>query len=124
MGIEKQRLVKDKTELIKGIDKLKKEYVLPIEFFHICFISYNSNYRYGDSEHAQKKEKREADLHQIKEKFESLDSSRKVSEHQVEQLKNALIQLKNETAAVRSESTRTHNTLGKNFNRWLEQYLT
>jgi chromosome segregation ATPase len=69
--------------------------------------------RYGDSEHAKRKERREAELHQLNEKLENLESSRKVSEHQVEQLKNALIQLRNETLAVRSELTRTHNSLGE-----------
>ncbi|EFX80525.1 putative SMC6, structural maintenance of chromosome protein 6, copy B [Daphnia pulex] len=92
LGNEKQRLMKDKAELIAEIDKLNREY--------------------GDSEHAKRKERREAELHQLNEKLENLESSRKVSEHQVEQLKNALIQLRNETLAVRSELTRTHNSLG------------
>ncbi|XP_046453349.1 structural maintenance of chromosomes protein 6-like [Daphnia pulex] len=91
LGTEKQRLMKDKTDLIKEIENLKKTY--------------------GDSEHAQEKARRETSLHQLKEKFESFDSSRKVSEHQVEQLKNACIQLRNETVDVKSESTRFHNSL-------------
>ena len=47
--------------------------------------------------------------------MESLDSSRKVSEHQVEQLKNALFQLKNEAAAVRNELARTQSIFGNVF---------
>ena len=56
-------------------------------------------------------------MHQLKDKLESFDSSRKVSEHQVEQLKSALNQLRNEASAVRNELSRTHNSLGKNFPR-------
>ncbi|EFX80391.1 putative SMC6, structural maintenance of chromosome protein 6, copy A [Daphnia pulex] len=91
LGTEKQRLMKDKTDLIKEIENLKKTY--------------------GDSEHAQEKARREISLYQLKEKFESFDSSRKVSEHQVEQLNNACIQLRNETVDVKSESRRIHVSL-------------
>lgn len=71
--------------------------------------------RHGDSEYAQKRERRENDLLKLKEKEETLNSSRKVSEHLVEQLKGALNQLKNEALASRSELSRIQRNLGKCF---------
>lgn len=69
--------------------------------------------RHGDSEYAKKKERRENELLKLKEREETLNSSRKVSEHLVEQLKGALIQLKSEALASRNELSRIQKSLGK-----------
>ncbi|XP_057377924.1 structural maintenance of chromosomes protein 6-like [Daphnia carinata] len=93
--VDKQRLTNDKQALIKEIDKLKKAH--------------------GDGEYAQKKERRENELLKLKEREETLNSSRKVSEHLVEQLKGALVQLKHEASASRNELSRIQKSLDTNI---------
>lgn len=75
-------------------------------------IVYPTFIRHGDSEFAQRKERRIRELNALKTREETLNSLRKVSDHQVEQLKGALVQLKNEAQATRSEHARIQRNLG------------
>lgn len=70
------------------------------------------NLRHGDSEFAQRKDKRLKEIQTLKGRQEILQSTCKVTEHQAEQLKGALQQLRTEMQFARNESSRIQRILG------------
>lgn len=62
---------------------------------------------------AKQKERRIRELHALRSREESLDSLRKVTDHQVDQLKGALNQLKTEAQSARNNLIRLQQSLGQ-----------
>jgi len=83
--VEIRRHNNDKQELTKAIAKLQQT---------------------DDSEFVNRREKRLNDIEELKAREEVLNSSRRVSEHSVDQLKGAVNQYRNENYAVKSEEGR------------------
>lgn len=65
-----------------------------------------------DDEFVRRREKRLNDIEELKTREQTLNSSRRVSEHLVDQLKSAVIQYRNEIAAIRSEESRYNREIG------------
>ena len=68
--------------------------------------------RHGDSEYAERKERRAHELAMLNEKEEALNSMNKESENGIEQSKGALVNFRNESQAASNELRRIQQKLG------------
>ena len=74
-----------------------------------------------DSEFVNRREKRLNDIEELKAREEVLNSSRRVSEHSVDQLKGAVNQYRNENYAVKSEEGRFQRDMGTKQTKYLQR---
>ena len=101
---------------MKAIAKLQQTYfhlsklLFYFSYLIICSI-YICVYR-DDDEFVRRREKRLNDIEELKAREKTLNSSRRVSEHLVDQLRGAVSQFRNEIVAVQSEESRYNREIG------------